>query len=204
MNFIRMFFDAVLKNKFNIRVPLFLVIMSLLWTVWRSADFAQHVLMFPVAVAWATSVSIEGGVTGAAALAYVALCGLYERQLKKMDVMRARIECGMGFLALITAFVALAGIAYADAWQLTHSFWPALLSVFVQIVQMLFIVNLLLVAERHARDEIRAVAEARAKAERDKRLMESNIAKVKCQYCPLYYSPRSVKRHEAKCRCKPA
>ena len=197
------FLDVILLNKFDIRIPLAVVIVSMIYTVYRSADFGVQYLNLPLIISWVSAVVLEFSVIGDGALIFAMLREQYVKQLDKEDNGRALFGLFLAMLAMVLLFGILGGVAYEDARARSSDPLAVLLVTANQIVQTIFVVILLIRADLAERSIIRKQREQDKESRLLAKKLASQIDQTPCAYCGKSYGKTNIKRHESTCRCNP-
>lgn len=185
-------FDQIYEVKFSRHVPLTVVLLSGIYAVYRSHHYLTSAFKLSPYVAGPTALFLELLVLGASAVTFIAFREAYVTELKKEDQELSKWGIRLALTALIIAFVALLGIAWADAWAVTKDWLASILMTLVQFVQaafiLSFIVNALLDERETLREEFKEYELQRALA---------------CPYCGLTVSNKNRKRHMESCPLNP-
>lgn len=184
--------DQIYDVKFSKHTPLIVVLLSMIYTVFRSADYLARAFKLPVLVTWPTAIFLELLVLAASASVFIALRNVYVAELKQQDESRSKWGLYIGFVALALAFVALLFIAWADAYEVTKQTIPALIMTLVQGTQMLFMLGFIVAADQDEREKLRAFY-----ADYQKTLTQD--AAGKCPHCFKPVSSNNRARHIASC-----
>lgn len=193
-------FEALLNQiydlKFNKHVPLVVIVLSTVYTVYRTQHYLRNAFKLELWVAVPTSIFIELLVLGASAMLFIALRNLYiaERDNRNIDI--AKINVWLMFATLGIAFVALLGLAMADAWLLTKDPIGSFVMTLVQATQMLFICGFIINATIDERTTLDA------QFEQEDRQSTTDKAN-QCPYCFKPVLPNNRKRHMDSCVMKP-
>lgn len=188
--------DQVYEIKFNKHVPLTVVMLSTIYTVYRTHHYLGTAFNMSAWVTWPTSIFIELLVLGSSAMLFIALRADYIANLidKNTDITAINVKLMFGTLGI--SFAALLGLAMADAWLLTHAYIPSFVMTLVQAAQMLFICGFIINATIDERDKIDTQFEA---DERATITAEAN----KCPYCFKAVIPNNRARHMRVCMFRP-
>ena len=186
---IKAFFDQVYDVKFSKHTPLVVVLLSMIYTVFRSADYLARAFNLPLFVTWPTSVFIELLVLAAAASVFIALRNAYLAELKDQDVSRSNYGVYIGMVALGLSFLALLFVAGADAWEVTQQIVPTVIMVLIQGSQMLFMLMFIVAADLDEREKLRAEF--------------IDYQANRCPYCKRPVSSNNRARHMDSCPMKP-
>lgn len=181
--------NLIYEVKFSRHTPLVVVLLSMIYTVFRSADYLARVFRLPGFITWPTATFIELLVLATAAAVFIALRAAYIAELKQQDASRARLGFYVGFSVLGLAFLALLTVAGADAWEVTQQLVPTLIMVLIQGSQMLLLVGFIIGADLEEREKLR-----------------DEFARLRvgqCPYCKQSVSPNNRARHIRTCPMKP-
>lgn len=151
----RALLDQIYDVKFSKHTPLIVVLLSMIYTVFRSGDYLTRVFALPWYVTWPTAGFIELLVLAAAASVFIALRAAYIAELKQQDEQRAKMGVYVGFVLLFLAFLALLFVAGADAWKVTGALVPSLIMVVIQACQMLLLIGFIIAADLDEREALR-------------------------------------------------
>lgn len=184
--------DQIYDVKFSKHTPLIVVLLSMIYTVFRSADYLARAFKLPALVTWPTSVFLELLVLAAAASVFIALRNVYVAELKQQDVSRARWGLYIGFVALALSFVALLFVAWADAYEVTQQIIPAIIMTLVQGTQMLFMLGFIVAADQDEREKLRETY-----ADYQKTQVQTQAGQ--CPHCFKPVSSNNRARHIASC-----
>jgi hypothetical protein len=186
--------------KFSKHTPLVVVLLSMIYTVFRSGDYLARAFGLPPLVTWPTAIFIELLVLATAAAVFIALRAAYIAELKQQDAGRAKLGFYIGFLVLGLAFLALLFVAGADAWQVTQQLVPTFIMVLIQGSQMLLIAGFIIAADLEERDRLR-IEYANWQETQAEQAARSRAGK--CPYCSLTISPSNRARHMRTCSARP-
>lgn len=192
--------NKLYEVKFSRHTPLVVVLLSMIYTVFRSADYLSRVFNLPGFITWPTSVFIELLVLATSAAVFIALRAAYIAELKQQDAGRAKSGFYVGFFVLGLAFLALLFVAGADAWQVTHQYVPTFVMVLIQASQMLLLIGFIIAADLEERDRLRieyADYQQQAAQQRARQLAGQ------CPYCSIQVSPSNRARHIKSCPARP-
>lgn len=181
--------NLIYEVKFSRHTPLVVVLLSMIYTVFRSADYLARVFHLPGFITWPTATFIELLVLATAAAVFIALRAAYIAELKQQDASRAKLGFYVGFFVLGLAFLALLTVAGADAWEVTQQLVPTLIMVLIQASQMLLLVGFIIGADLEEREKLR-----------------KDFARLRvgqCPYCGQPVSPNNRARHIRTCPMKP-
>ncbi len=206
--------DQIYDVKFSKHTTLVVVLISMVYTVYRTEHYlatAYHLEWF---VAFFASLFIELLVLAAGASMFVALRGLFIAELRERDAPRASVGVWIAGLCLGAAFLALVFVAISDAWLLTHEYVPTAIMSLVQIAQMLFVVGFIVAADLDEREQLRkehadyadqlTEKEKERQKQEDLELAEKRARAARsCPYCGVEVMPNNRKRHMDSCASKP-
>lgn len=184
--------DQIYDVKFSKHTPLIVVLLSMVYTVFRSGDYLARVFKLPALVTWPTAIFLELLVLAASASVFIGLRGAYVAELKQQDEARSKWGLYIGFIALLIAFVALLFIAWADAYEVTKQPIPALIMTLVQAAQMLFMLGFIVAADQDEREKLRAFYA-------DYQKSVAQTAAGQCPHCFKPVSSNNRARHIASC-----
>ncbi len=184
--------DQIYDVKFSKHTPLVVVLLSMIYTVFRSGDYLARAFKLPALVTWPTAVFLELLVLAASASVFIALRSAYIAELKQQDVARSKWGLYIGFVALVLSFVALLFIAAADAYEVTKQVIPAIIMTLVQGTQMLFMLGFIVAADQDEREKLREIY---ANYKRN----EVQAAANQCPHCFREVSSNNRARHIASC-----
>jgi hypothetical protein len=181
--------DQVYDVKFSKHTPLVVVLLSMIYTVYRTRHYLGSAFALDPLVAWPTAIFIELLVLAASAAMFIALRGAFLAELKATDEQRSRYGVYLAFVALGLAFVALLFVAGADAWALTGAIVPTFIMTLIQAAQMIFMMLFIIAADLDEREQLRQdFVSWRAGT---------------CPHCMQSVSPNNRARHIAACPMKP-
>lgn len=181
--------DQLYDVKFSKHTPLVVVLLSMVYTVFRSADYLDRSFHLPWFIAWPTAIFMELLVLAASASVFIALRNVYIAELKQEDVTQSKIGLSIGYLALGLAFLALLFVAGADAYEVTKALVPSFIMVLIQGAQMLFMLGFIVAADLDEREKLR--------------LQFADYRRGTCQYCGVPVSANNRARHEKSCAMRP-
>lgn len=184
--------DQIYDVKFSKHTPLVVVLLSMVYTVFRSNDYLGRVFHLPFLVTAPTAIFLELLVLAASASVFIALRSCYIAELKQQDIAQARTGLAIGYVVLAIGFVALLFVAGADAWEVTQKLVPSLIMVLIQAAQMLLMLGFIVAADMDEREKLRGVY-----ADYKKELTQQSAKN--CPYCFNPVSPNNRARHIASC-----
>jgi hypothetical protein len=195
--------DQLYDIKFSKHTTLVVVLLSMVYTIYRTAHYLATEFALDPLVAWPTSTFIELLVLAAAAITFGSLRHAYIAELKGQDADRARVGVWLAYIALGGAFLALLFVAWSDAYRLTSQIVPTLIMTLAQFSQMLFIVGFISAADLDEREKLRkqfqGYQDEQVKAAEDEARRKAN----ECPYCHKEVRLNNRKRHLASCPAKP-
>lgn len=188
--------DQLYDVKFSKHTPLIVVMLSMIYTVYRTCDYLSRAFHLDGFIAWPTAIFIELLVIGASASVFITLRDAYVAELREVDQDRPWIGVVLAVLALVAAFVALLFVAWADAYALTHDVIPAVIMSLIQFTQMLFVCVFIVAADGDERERLRQQYAS----------YEDTTIQVRATHCP--YCRRAVTsnnraRHMGTCPMRP-
>jgi hypothetical protein len=127
---------------------------------------------------------------------FIALRNLYIAELKQVDVSRAKVGLVIGFVALFVAFLALLFVAWADAYEVTRQYIPALIMTLIQAAQMLFMLGFIVAADQDEREKLRLEYA-------DYQRITAQASAGQCPHCFKPVSSNNRARHIASCPARP-
>lgn len=197
------FLNKIYEIKFSRHVPLTVVILSAVYAVYRSQHYLSTAFKLQAYVSVPTAIFLELLVLGASAATFIAFRALYVAQLKKEDEYLSGIGVAVAITALLVAFVALLGVAWADAWLVTQDVLASFLMTLAQFVQASFIVgfivNSLLDERAQLREEYAQYQSVKHEVEIQRIQDDAN----RCPYCKKSVSINNRSRHMRSCPLKP-
>lgn len=186
---IQALFDKIYEVKFSRSVPLAVILLSAVYAIYRSTHYLMSAFHLNIFVAAPTAIFIELLVLGAGALVFITLRRAFIAELTKQDQDISAWGVHASMALLVVSFIALIGIAWADAWLVTEDKLPSLLMTLAQITQSGMIVVFVIVALLDEREDLRTEF--------------ANVARRSCPYCGLPVSPNNRSRHMAGCAQRP-
>jgi hypothetical protein len=186
---LRALLDQLYDVKFSKHTPLVVVLLSMVYTIYRTRHYLGTAFTLDAWVAWPTAIFIELLVLAASAAMFIALRGAFVAELKTTDEQRSRYGVYLALIALGLAFVALLFVAGADAWSLTKAYIPTFIMTLIQAAQMIFMMLFIIAADLDEREQLR-----------------QEYASWKagtCPYCLQPVSPNNRARHIAACPNRP-
>jgi hypothetical protein len=204
---IRALLDQLYDIKFSKHVPLLVVMLSMIYTIYRTHHYLSSKFGLDGVVSWPTATFIELLVLGASAAAFIALRAAFVAELKSEDVKLSWLGVHLSFVALALAFIALLALAGADAYALTHDWLSAGIMTLIQAAQMIFVCGFIVNATLDERGKLRSEYAdytdterlERENLERERRQLQAR----QCPYCNRDLDPKNRARHIASCPLKP-
>ncbi len=193
-------FDQLYDVKFSKHTPLVVVLLSMIYTVFRSGDYLSRAFALPWFVTWPTAIFIELLVLATSAAVFIALRAAYVAELKRQDAGRAKLGFYVGFFVLGLAFLALLFVAGADAWQVTKQIVPTFIMVLIQASQMLLLIGFIIAADLDEREQLRV---ALANWEEEQAQQKARQKAGQCPYCGVAQTPSNKARHMKTCSQRP-
>lgn len=188
----RALLDQIYDVKFSKHTPLIVVLLGMIYTIFRSADYLDRVFHLPGYVAWPTAIFLELLVLAGSASVFIALRNIYVAELKGADVSRAKWGLVVGVPPLALAFVALLFVAWADAYEITRKPVPSLIMTLVQATQMMFMLGFIVAADQDEREKLRVEY---TNYKRDQASASAN----QCPHCFKEVSINNRARHIQSC-----
>jgi hypothetical protein len=195
--------DQLYDIKFSKHTTLLVVLLSMIYTIYRTQHYLASEFRLDALVAWPTAIFIEALVLAAAAFTFGALRHAYVAELKGQDVQRSKVGVWLAYVSLGGAFLALGFVAWSDAFRLTGEIVPTLIMTLAQITQMLFLIGFISASDLDEREKLREqfqgyqAAQAKAVEEEARRKSEQ------CPHCHKAVAPNNRKRHIASCPARP-
>jgi hypothetical protein len=189
--------DWLYDIKFSKHTVLIVVLLSMVYTVYRTEHWLAAEFGLSWLVSWPAAIFVEALVLAASAYTFGALRAAFIAELKDADASRARLGIAAGALVMLAAFVALLFMAWSDAWRLTGLIVPTLIMTMIQFSQMLLVIGMISSADLEERARLR-VAYADYKKE------EAQAAANECPYCHKEVSAHNRKRHMDACPMREA
>ncbi len=184
--------NQIYDLKFSKHTPLVVVLLSMIYTVFRSADYLSRSFSLPGLVTWPTAIFIELLVLAGSASVFIALRNVYIAELKGQDVAQSKYGLVIGYVALGASFLALLFVAGADAYQVTGQLIPSFIMVLIQGAQMLFMLGFIVAADLSERERLRIEF-----ADYQKQAVQAQAGQ--CPHCFKPVSPNNRARHIATC-----
>jgi hypothetical protein len=181
--------EPIYRAKFSKYMPLVFILLSMVWTIYRTRHYLGSAFALQPLVAWPTALAIELLVLAASAGVFITLRASYVAELKDEDARRAQVGVVLSMVSLAIAFIALLGVAATDAWLMTREYIPAALMTLIQAAQALFIVLFISQADLEERENLRAQYAA--------------YRSGTCRHCNQPVTPNNRARHEASCVMRP-
>lgn len=155
-NVVKAVLTSIYNAKFDKLVPLAVLLLSIVYVIYRTGSYLSIALHLNGWIAWPTSVFIELLVLGSAAATLVARRYKYITELRQEDTNIAQVGVVLSIIMLVAAFLALLFIAWNDAFIESHkNYITALILSLVQVVQMLMTINLIVGADIDSRESLR-------------------------------------------------
>jgi hypothetical protein len=197
-NPVQALFDLIYEVKFSRHVPLTVVLLSAVYAVFRSQHYLSAAFKLPAYVSVPTAVFLELLVLGASAATFIAARAGYVAELKREDENLSLAGVTLALLSLIVAFVAMLGVAWADAQLVTNDAAAALLMTLAQATQGLFIVSFIIQALLDERARLR-VEFARYQREQTAE-HRAQLRPFVCPFCESDHgTPNALFGHTGKC-----
>jgi hypothetical protein len=181
--------DRIYEVKFSRSVPLTVILLSAIYAIYRSTHYLIAAFGLGWWIALPTALFIELLVLGAGALVFISLRRAFIAELTQQDADLSAWGVHASMALLVVSFVALIGIAWADAWLMTEDALPSLLMTLAQITQSGMIVVFVIIALLDEREDLRAEF--------------AQVARRSCPYCGSPVSPNNRKRHMESCPQRP-
>lgn len=181
--------DKIYEVKFSRSVPLFVILLSGIYAIYRSTHYIMAAFHLAWYIALPTAISIELLVLGASANVFIQHRKAFIAELTKQDESIANAGVQLSLALLLIAFLALIGIAGADAWMITHDYVASFLLTLAQIAQSGFIVSFVITALLDEREDLRGDY--------------ADAARRSCPWCGVPVSPNNRARHMGTCPKKP-
>jgi hypothetical protein len=194
--------DQIYAVKFSTHTTLVVVLLSMIYTIYRTAHYLAGEFGLGSLVAWPTSAFIELLVLAAAAITFGALRHAYIAELKNQDADRAKVGVWLAYIALGGAFVALPFVAWSDAYRLTSQIVPTLIMTLAQFSQMLFVIGFVTAADLDEREKLRLQFQGYQEAQVKAAEAEARRKAEECPYCHKPVKTNNRKRHIASCPAK--
>ena len=193
---IKALLDQIYDVKFSRHTPLVIVLLSMVYTIYRTQHYLGVAFGLHGLVAWPTAIFIELLVLASSALLFISLRAAYVAELKDEDVERSRWGVWLSLVALVAAFGALLGVASMDAYSLTGAPLPTLIMSFIQIAQALFVIVFVVNADLEEREKLRGQYADYTRAVKQQ---QANA----CPHCFKELTPNNRARHIASCPARP-
>jgi hypothetical protein len=199
--------DQIYDLKFSKHVPLVVVLLSGIFTMYRSHHYLSVEFRLPELVSVPTAIFVELLVLGASASIFITQRDHFLAQLKGEDTELAVAGLYTPVIALGVSFFVMLGVAAADAWLLTSDVVATLLMLFIQAAQGLFIVSFIISALLDERSKLRKEYTAWSKSEQQRldqeRREEAEREARECPYCLRPVAPQNRARHVRRCPKRP-
>jgi vacuolar-type H+-ATPase subunit I/STV1 len=193
---IKALLDQLYDIKFSKHTPLVVVLLSMVWTVYRTYDYLSRAFNLPGAIALPAAAFIELLILAASASLFIALRTVFISQLREVDQLRAWVGVGIASLALAASFLALLFVAWADAWALTHEYVPSVIMSLIQGAQMLFMCGFIIAADNDEREKLRDQFAGH-------KVNTAQQQAGQCPHCFRAVAPNNRARHMAVCPMRP-
>lgn len=181
--------NQVYDLKFSKHVPLFVILLSAIYAVYRSSHYLIKRFQLDPYIATPTALFIELLVLGAGALVFISQRHAFIAELENKDKDLAAWGVWASLSLLAVSFAALIGIAWADAWLMTNDGQASALMTLAQIAQSGMICVFVIIALLDEREDLRSeYTDASARM---------------CPYCKRSVTPNNRKRHMNSCPSKP-
>ncbi len=190
-------FDLIYEVKFSRHVPLFVIMLSGIWAVYRSTHYFIAAFHLPPWVALPSALFIELLVLGSGAMVFIAHRAAFVAELRDGDQGIALVGAYGGLVFLAIALAALIGIAWADAWLLTHDVQACIIMTLAQLGQSGMIMNFIITA---LLDERHSLREQYADLARELKQRQNQ----ECPYCHVLVRASNRARHIRTCAANPA
>lgn len=184
--------DWLYDVKFSKHTVLIVVLLSMIYTVYRTEHWMAAEFGLAPIVAWPAAIFVEALVLAASAYTFGALRAAFIAELKGADSKRAYAGIIAGATVLLAAFVALLFMAWSDAWRLTGLLVPTLIMTLIQFSQMLLVIGMISSADLEERARLR---QQYAGWERE----AAQAAANECPHCHREVPPHNRARHIAAC-----
>ena len=184
--------NQIYDIKFSKHTPLVVVLLSMVYTVFRTADYLTRVFHLPALVTWPTAIFLELLVLAASASVFIAIRNVYIAELKQQDVKQSKWGLAIGYIALALSFLALLFVAGADAWEVTQQAIPAFIMVLIQAAQMLFMLGFIVAADLDEREKLRIEYA-------DHQQVTARLRADQCPHCFKAVSSNNRARHINSC-----
>lgn len=188
----RALLDWLYDVKFSKHTVLIVVLLSMVYTVYRTEHWMQAEFHLDPLVAWPAAIFVEALVLAASAYTFGALRASFIAELKGADDRRSYAGIFAGATVLLAAFVALLFMAWSDAWRLTELIVPTLIMTLIQFSQMLLVIGMISSADLEERDRLR---QHYAGWQRE----AAQIAASECPHCHKDVPPHNRRRHIDAC-----
>lgn len=195
-NSISALLNQIYDVKFSKHTPLVVVLLSMVYTVYRTRHYLGSAFSLDALVAWPTAIFIELLVLAASAAMFIALRSSFLAELKGIDKERSAWGVRLAMASLGAAFTALLFVAWADAYALTQAIVPTVIMSLIQVTQMIFLLCFVIAADLDERERLRhELADYRRQAAQD--------AAGSCPYCHKPVAANNRKRHMDACPMRP-
>lgn len=188
--------ETLYEVKFSKHTPLVVVLLSMIYTVYRTHHYLHLTFALEPVVSWPTAIFLELLVLAAAASLFIALRGMYVAELKDEDAHIAQWGVYLALTVLVVAFMAMLFVAWSDAWGVTQDYVPAFVMSLAQVAQAILICCFIITATLEDRAKLRTEF---ADYARDLKQRQAN----QCPYCFKPVSSNNRARHMASCPARP-
>lgn len=193
----RALLDWLYDVKFSKHTVLIVVLLSMVYTVYRTEHWLSAEFSLSALVSWPAAIFVEALVLAASAYTFGALRSAFIAELKGADGRRSLMGVAAGALVLLAAFVALLFMAWSDAWRLTGLIVPTLIMTLIQFSQMLLVIGMISSADLEERARLRVEFTSYKKD-------EAQALASECPHCHREVPPHNRKRHIDACPMRPA
>lgn len=192
----RALLDWLYDVKFSKHTVLIVVLLSMIYTVYRTEHWMAAEFNLSALVSWPAAIFVEALVLAASAYTFGALRSAFIAELKGADARRSLAGVFAGALVLLAAFVALLFMAWSDAWRLTGLVVPTLIMTLIQFSQMLLVIGMISSADLEERARLRVEYA-------DYQRTEAQAQANECPHCHREVPPHNRKRHIESCPMRP-
>lgn len=192
----RALLDWLYDVKFSKHTVLIVVLLSMVYTVYRTEHWMAAEFSLSPLVSWPAAIFVEALVLAASAYTFGALRSQFIAELRGDDTGRSWAGVVAGALVLLAAFVALLFMAWSDAWRLTGLVVPTLIMTLIQFSQMLLVIGMISSADLEERARLRRQLA-------DSKRADAQAAANECPHCYKEIPPHNRKRHIDNCPMRP-